>query len=131
MLRALIAAVLIAAAANAVFDTPLETALGYSIVGSVLIWFLTPALRLVARLLRRVFRGRRSRRRPASTHRAPRTITAATPSLTQINHHHHYYPQAAPAQAHWTDPDLLGLPQHSQRKAAHDAIYNTIDIDEA
>lgn len=131
MLRALIAAVLIATAANAIFDAPLETALGYSIVGSVLIWFLTPVLRFTARLLRRAFRGRRAQRRPAPPARATRTNTVATPSLTQINHHHYYYPQAAPTQAHWPDPNLLGLPQHSQRKAAHDAIYNTIDIDEA
>lgn len=136
MLRALIAAVLLTAAAHSLFDVPLDVAVGYSFAASILVWFVWPLLRYLIRVSGRI---RRRRRRPRAvptrwqptTHSARPVPLIAQPAVTQINHHHYYCPHApVPSGAQWADPTLLGLPQHSRNKAAHDAIYNTIDIDE-
>ena len=133
MLRALIAAVILAAAAHAMFGAPIEEALGYSLVGSILVWLLLPVLRVAVRHMRRARKRRGRRPTPRQGSVAMWPPEATVPSLTQINHHHYYcHHAAAPTAAvtHWLDPDVRGLPQHGQRKAAHDAVYNTIDVDD-
>lgn len=124
MIRALIAAVLLTGAAVHFFGAPEDAALGYSLLLCVTLWFTWPAARVTARLIRRSHR----RRHPG---RAPANPAAPGPHLTQINHHHHYY--GGPPPMATTPPRLdysrPALPQRSSQQVAHDAIYNTIDID--
>lgn len=125
MLRALIAAALLTGAAVHFLDAPPDAALGYSLVACLILWFAWP---LARRLTRPALRTRR-RRTPRRGRGTPAT---PAPALTQINHHHHYYGPVAvpPAAAPQPDPMLLGLPRRGRQQMAHDAIYNTIDIDD-
>lgn len=125
MIRALIAAVLLAGAAVQFFGAPEDAALGYSLLLCATLWFTWPAARAAARLIRRSRRRHRPRRAPAKR-------AGPGPHLTQINHHHHYYgglPMATPATTLRPDYSLPALPERSSQQLAHDAIYNTIDSD--
>ncbi|KEF94866.1 hypothetical protein K883_05290 [Mycobacterium sp. TKK-01-0059] len=125
MIRALIAAVLLTGVAVHFFGAPEDAALGYSLLLCATLWFTWPAARVVAGLIRRTRRRRHPRRAPAKP-------ASPGPHLTQINHHHHYYggpPMATPATTLRPDYSLPALPERSSQQLAHDAIYNTIDID--
>ncbi len=147
MMRALLTAGLVTAVAIHL-GAPTETALGYSLITALTLWYLWPLLRRLPRTIRRtrlaLARHRRpttrqqqaQARRPAGLiHRLtapripPRNHTAAPaprPELTQINHHHHYYGPTARPEPH---PTALALPFKAQQQLAHDAIYTTIDGD--
>lgn len=118
MTRALITSVLLAAAAVAALDADPMTALGYSFVVCVLVWFLSPLLRLI---WRRIARRRRSH---------PQPVPAPTNHLTQINHHHYYGrgpdPLVEPAAAPWPQEHHLALPRRTEQQIAHDRIYNVV-----
>lgn len=123
MIRALIAAVLLTGAAVHFLGANEDAALGGSFLLCATLWLIWPAVRVIARLLRRRRRRRHPRRAPDS----------AGPHLTQINHHHHYYgglpPMAtspAPLRPDYSRP---ALPERSSQQRAHDAIYNTIDVE--
>ena len=119
MLRALIAAALLTAAAIH-FGVPPDTAVGYALAACSAIWFVWPLLRGITRLARRA----RRRRQHAVT---PQTPTRA-PALTQINHYHYYshtMPPAAPGPR--PDPTQLARPRHSRQQIAHNQIYDTFD----
>ncbi|OFJ51870.1 hypothetical protein BEL07_20645 [Mycolicibacterium grossiae] len=125
MIRALIAAALLAGAATA-FGVDPNIALGYALVLTVTLWFLWPPVRVITRLIRR----RRRRSHPNST---PARVNPAAPQLTQINHHHHYYAGLPPTAAAAPRPDYTrpALPLRTEGQKRHDAIYDTIiDIDE-
>ena len=123
MLRALIAAALLTGAAAHFFGAPPDVTLGYILLICVTLWFTWPMTRLAARLMRRA-RRRRSPRRTAPNTPAP------APHLTQINHHHYYYGVMPPAAPQRPDHTLPALPQHGRQQMAHDAIYDTIDLDD-
>lgn len=112
MLRTMITAGLITAAATQHLGLSPDIAFAYALALTGTLWYVWPLLRLAAR------RRRRAHHRQA----APAT---PTPRLTQINHHHHYYGQLPVPQPR-TENTFLALPQRNNRQIAHDAIYNTI-----
>lgn len=125
MIRALISAALLACVLH-LFGAAPDVAIVYSVAVCVAFWFLWPLLRGVIRLARR----RRQRRRPPR--RAP-DRPAPGPQLTQINHHHHYYaglPPARPRPMPRPDFSRPALPLRTDAQKAHDAIYDTIDLDD-
>ena len=125
MIRALISAALLASALHLCGVAP-DVAIIYSLTVCAAVWFTWPLLRALIRLARR----RRQRRRPTRT--AP-ARTAPGPQLTQINHHHHYYsgmPPAAPRPMPRPDFSRPALPLRTEGQKAHDAIYDTIDLDD-
>lgn len=125
MLRSLVIAALLTFAAVRIFNIPADLAGGYALVICLTLWLIWPAARTTARAVRRI------RRRRKNSSRVPATSgPTTTPTLTQINHHHHYYGGTPPPAAPQIDPTLRGLPQHSQHKRAHDAIWHTIDSDD-
>lgn len=123
MTRALVTSVLLAAAAIAALDADPMTALGYSFAACVLVWFLSPLLRLI---WRRTVRRRRNRSHPQAA------VPAQTTHLTQINHHHYYgrdpnhLVEPAPS---WPQQHHLALPRRTEQQLAHDRIFNVIDPD--
>jgi hypothetical protein len=100
---------------------PPDVALGYSLAVCLTLWFTWPVGRFAARLIRRA----RRRRSPPRT--APSAPTPA-PQLTQINHQH--YGGIASATPRRPAHTLLELPRRSRQQMAHDAIYDTIDLDD-
>lgn len=121
MTRALIASVLLAAAAIAALGVDPMIALGYSFAACILVWFLSPLLRLI---WRRIARRRRNRSHPLA-------VPAPTTHLTQINHHHYYGqgPEPLVEPAPWPQEHHLALPRRTEQQLAHDRIYNVIDPD--
>lgn len=117
MIRALISAALLAFALHLCGVAP-DVAIIYSLTVCAAVWFTWPLLRTLIRLARRR-RHRRHPTRPAPTRTAPGT------QLTQINHHHHYY-------SGMPRPDFSrpALPLRTEGQKAHDAIYDTIDLDD-
>lgn len=140
MIRALITALLMTAAATQYLHAPLDAALGYAFVICVGGWYLWPLLRrplrLVTRfLLRRLRPHRRTGRAvaprpaPARTNAAPHDVPA---QITQINHHH-YYNGMPPQPGAQMRPDytLSALPRRTEGRIASDAILDgIIDIDD-
>jgi ABC-type nickel/cobalt efflux system permease component RcnA len=131
VIRALIAAVLLTGAAVH-FGAPADAAVGYALVLCFGFWLTWPVVRFVVR------RRRHAGRRRSPSRVAPITPAAPVPHLTQVNHHHYYYgglppaPPMAPAAPAWPRPDytLPALPQRTRQQMAHDAIYDTIDLDD-
>jgi ABC-type nickel/cobalt efflux system permease component RcnA len=125
VLRALIAAALLTGAAAHFLGAPPDVTLGYILVLCFSLWFTWPVARLAARLMRRARRRRQRRTAPKSP--------APAPHLTQINHHHHYYgagmPPTVSAAPPRPDHTLPALPQRGRQQTAHDALYDTIDLD--
>lgn len=123
MLRALIAAALLTGATVQFLGAPPDVALGYSLAVCLTLWFTWPVGRFAARLIRRA-------RRRRSPHRTAPSAPTPAPQLTQINHHHYYYGGIASATPRRPDHTVLALPRRSRQQVAHDAIYDTIDLDD-
>ena len=122
MIRALITAALMTAAAHYFLNIPIDVALGYSVAASIATWYLWPLLRRPTRFLLRHLRPHHT---GSTTTRHPARSTPT--QITQINHHHYYNgtPPQTPAHPR-PDITLTALPRRTTGRIASDEIIDAI-----
>lgn len=132
MIRALITAAILAAAAIHYASIPADTAIPAALIVCLGLWYLHPALKWLTRVLRSIrtgtratyrflFRRRPNRRAPAAT---PKVAERQQPThLTQIvNNHFYAWPQHLLRHADPV-PGQLGIPQFGEQQLRHNEIF--------